>query len=107
MIIKSISTEIITIPLKTPFITALRKVTDVEFVRVSVVFEGDIVSYGEAPATKAVTGEDLESITKTIQENKKVFYENQQMKETNENGTEKESKKNKIQVLHRQNSSGS
>ncbi len=75
MIIKNISTEIIKIPLKTPFITALRKVTNVEFVRVKIACKNNILSYGEAPATKAITGEDLESIIKTIEESKKLFFE--------------------------------
>jgi len=75
MIVKNISTKIINIPLKTPFITALRKVENVEFVRVSIACENDIVSLGEAPATKAITGEDLESITKAIEKNKNLFYE--------------------------------
>ncbi len=74
MIIKDITTEIIKIPLKTPFITALRKVTDVEFVRVTIECEDGGISYGEAPATKAITGEDLKSIINTIEENKELFY---------------------------------
>ena len=75
MNIKNIRTEIIKIPLKTPFITALRKVEDVEFVRVSVECEDAKISYGEAPSTKAITGEDLESITKTIQKYKNLFFD--------------------------------
>jgi len=67
MKIKEISTEIKTIPLKTPFITALRQVEDVEFVRVKIVFDNGKFAYGEAPATKAITGEDLETIVYAIQ----------------------------------------
>ena len=64
--LKSISTTIQKIPLKTPFITALRRVENVEFVRVEVVCENGLTAFGEAPATKAITGEDLESITRSI-----------------------------------------
>ena len=56
------------IPLKTPFVTALRSVENVEFIRVKIEFEDGSIRYGEAPATKAVTGEDLESISRNIQE---------------------------------------
>ncbi len=74
MKIKEIDSEIRKIPLKTPFITALRRVENVEFVRVSVVCDDGRVSYGEAPATKAITGEDLESITKAIVSHRELFY---------------------------------
>ncbi len=75
MIIQNITTKIMKIPLKTPFITALRKVDNVEFIRLSIECENDIISYGEAPATKAITGEDLQSIIKAIEENKKLFLD--------------------------------
>jgi len=60
--ILNITTEIKTIPLKTPFITALRRVENIEFVRVRVVCDDGSLGIGEAPATKAITGEDIESI---------------------------------------------
>ena len=66
MIIKSINTQIKKIPLETPFVTALRRVENVEFVRVSVVLENGFIGVGEAPSTKAITGEDLQSITQAI-----------------------------------------
>ncbi len=66
MKIKSIKTELKHIALKTPFITALRRVDAIEFVRVSVICDDGSVSLGEAPATKAVTGEDIESIMVSI-----------------------------------------
>ena len=66
MKIKSITTEIKHIPLKTPFITALRRVENVEFVRVKVVCDNALSAFGEAPATVAITGEDLEIITNSI-----------------------------------------
>ncbi|MEA3374036.1 MAG: enolase C-terminal domain-like protein, partial [Campylobacterota bacterium] len=56
------------IPLKTPFITALRHVNAVEFVRVTLFAEEGLCGIGEAPPTKAITGEDQESITLTIRE---------------------------------------
>ena len=54
------------IALKTPFITALREVRDVEFIRVKILCDDGSFTYGEAPATKAVTGETLESIRENI-----------------------------------------
>ncbi len=53
------------IPLKTPFITALRSVENVEFVRVYL-YTQEFVGIGEAPATKAITGEDIENIMHSI-----------------------------------------
>ena len=62
MKIADISTEVREIALKTPFITALRRVDAVEFVRVTVTCDDGSVALGEAPATRAVTGEDIYSI---------------------------------------------
>ena len=67
MKITNITTEIIKLPLKTPFITALRRVENVEFVRVTLSCSNGFISQGEAPATMAITGEDLEIITNSIQ----------------------------------------
>ena len=53
------------IPLQTPFVTALRRVENVEFVRVSL-YTQEFVGIGEAPATKAITGEDIESIMNSV-----------------------------------------
>ncbi|MEA3370584.1 MAG: dipeptide epimerase, partial [Campylobacterota bacterium] len=61
------------IPLKTPFITALRRVENIEFVRVSVSCENGLVAFGEAPATKAITGEDIEMILDSIERVKELF----------------------------------
>ena len=66
MKIKSITTQIKYIPLKTPFITALRRVENVEFVSVKVQCDNGFIAFGEAPATMAITGEDLEIITNSI-----------------------------------------
>ena len=66
MKIQTITTKIKTIPLKTPFITALRRIENVEFVSVKVVCNNGFISFGEAPATMAITGEDLDIITNSI-----------------------------------------
>ena len=66
MKIISIKNEVKLIPLKTPFITALRRVENVEFVRVTLVCENGFVAIGEAPATKAITGEGIEEILESI-----------------------------------------
>ncbi len=67
MIIKNISTEVKYIPLKTPFITALRRVNTIEFIRVHIVCDQGEVGIGEAPATMAITGEDISIILESIQ----------------------------------------
>lgn len=66
MKIRSIKTELKLIPLKTPFITALRRVENVEFVRVILVSDNGLVGIGEAPATKAITNEDIYDIMGSI-----------------------------------------
>ncbi len=68
MKIKTITTQVKQIPLKTPFITALRRVDTIEFVRVTFACDdGSIIGLGEAPATMAITGEDIASILKSIE----------------------------------------
>ena len=66
--ILNITSEVHHIPLKTPFITALRRVETIEFVRVHVVCEDGSVAIGEAPATFAITGEDIPIILNSIAE---------------------------------------
>ena len=66
MIITGITLEVEKIPLRTPFITALRRVDDVENIRVTIHTNTPNIGYGAAPATKAITGEDLKTISKTI-----------------------------------------
>ena len=73
MKILSIETELKLIPLKTPFITALRRVENVEFVRVTLICENDFKAIGEAPATKAITGEGLEDILNSIEKVKSLL----------------------------------
>jgi len=71
--IAKITTEVKYIELKTPFKTALRETTHVEFVRVHVEDENGLVGIGEAPATKAITGEDIEIILNSINSVKDDF----------------------------------
>lgn len=64
--ISEITTEVKYIALKTPFITALRRVEDIEFVRVIVKCNDGSIGVGEAPATFAITGEDIKTILHSI-----------------------------------------
>ncbi len=66
MRIVQIETEVKRIELKTPFKTALREASHAEFVRVQVVDENEHTGIGEAPSTKAITGEDIEDILNSI-----------------------------------------
>ena len=50
------------IRLKTPFITALRRVDSAEFIVMELKTDNGFSALGSAPATKAITGETLESI---------------------------------------------
>jgi len=75
MKIGKIATEVKYIALKTPFITALRRVEQIEFVRVSVFCQNGLTAFGEAPATKAITGEDIEIIVNSIESVKELFYD--------------------------------
>ncbi|MEA1983156.1 MAG: dipeptide epimerase [Campylobacterota bacterium] len=65
--ISKITTKFKTIPLKNPFITALRRVENVEFVRVTITCDDGSIGIGEAPATMAITGEDIPIITQSIE----------------------------------------
>ena len=74
MKIINISTEIKYIPLKTPFITALRRVENIEFVRVEIECDNGFKAIGEAPATKAITGEGIEEILDSLVFIKEKLY---------------------------------
>ncbi len=78
MKIKAIETEIRYITLKTPFITALRRVENIEFVRVKVCCDNGLVAFGEAPQTKAITGEDIKGILQSIKSVEMFFLEKTQ-----------------------------
>ncbi|MCK9473216.1 dipeptide epimerase [Sulfurimonas sp.] len=73
MKITNITTQVKQIELKTPFKTALRETSHVEFVRVFVEDDAGNVGIGEAPATKAITGEDIEIILESVQSVKESF----------------------------------
>ncbi len=67
MTITSITTELKAIPLKKPFITALRRVDCVQSILVTLTTQSGITGFGEAPPTVAITGESSESIIHTIE----------------------------------------
>lgn len=75
MKISNITTQVKQIKLKTPFKTALRETSDVEFVRVYVEDENGHIGIGEAPATKAITGEGIEDILHSIESVKDSFLD--------------------------------
>jgi o-succinylbenzoate synthase len=54
--------------LKKPFVTNIRRVEAIEDVCLTLITDNKIVGYGEAPPTVAITGEDIETIRKTISE---------------------------------------
>jgi L-alanine-DL-glutamate epimerase-like enolase superfamily enzyme len=62
VILTDLTAGIIRIPLKTPFVTALRRVDAVESVRVTLTTAAGETGTGEAPPTRAITGEDCTSI---------------------------------------------
>jgi len=72
--ILKISTQVKHIPLKTPFITALRRVENIEFIRLYVECSDGSVGIGEAPATFAITGENIEIILESIASVKEGLY---------------------------------
>ncbi|MDD2651829.1 MAG: dipeptide epimerase [Sulfurimonas sp.] len=74
MKITKIITEVKHIELKTPFKTALRTAAHAEFVRVFVECENGLTGVGEAPATKAITGEGIEDILESIGSVKELFF---------------------------------
>jgi len=74
MKITNINTEIKYISLKTPFITALRRVENIEFVRVTIECDNGFKAIGEAPATKAITGEGIEEILDSLVLIKEKLY---------------------------------
>jgi L-alanine-DL-glutamate epimerase-like enolase superfamily enzyme len=67
VILTNLSAGIIRIPLRTPFITALRRVDTVESVRVTLTTASGQCGTGEAPPTRAITGEDCASILAALE----------------------------------------
>lgn len=64
--ITAITTSRHHIALKHPFVTALRRVESVAFVRVLIKTDTGLYGIGEAPPTVAITGEDMSSIESDI-----------------------------------------
>ncbi|MFJ8064413.1 mandelate racemase/muconate lactonizing enzyme family protein [Psychrobacillus sp. NPDC096426] len=68
MIIQSIETFDVAIPLTKPFKTALRTVTTAYSVYVKITSSEGVIGYGEAPPTHVITGESMASIRYAINE---------------------------------------
>ncbi|MDR1638480.1 MAG: dipeptide epimerase [Clostridiales bacterium] len=66
MRITNITAQIRSTPLKTPFKTALRAVSEVKDVYVTVETNSGIIGFGEAAPTAAITGETIPSIMSAI-----------------------------------------
>ena len=73
MKIKKIIPFVKHIELKTPFKTALRETSLVEYVQLHVEDENGFIGVGEAPATKAITNEDIDDILNSIENVKGKF----------------------------------
>ena len=67
MKIKNIYTSILNAPLKTPFITSLRRVDTLEDLVVMIECDDGSVGYGEGAPTPVITGETLGSMIATIE----------------------------------------
>ena len=68
MKITSVRLGRISVPLRTPFKTALRSVSSVEDVIVEIHADCGAVGYGEAPPTGAITGDTTGAIIGAIQD---------------------------------------
>lgn len=68
MLIQSIETFDVAVPLTKPFKTALRTVTTAYSVYVKVTTSEGLIGYGEAPPTHVITGESMDSIRYAINE---------------------------------------
>ncbi len=58
----------ITAKLKKPFVTNIRRVEAIEDVCLTLIADDGTLGYGEAPPTVAITGEDIETIERSIKE---------------------------------------
>ncbi|WP_163102093.1 mandelate racemase/muconate lactonizing enzyme family protein [Peribacillus alkalitolerans] len=67
MIITSIETYKVAVPLTKPFKTALRTVETAEAVVVKVICDNGITGWGEAPPTHVITGDSLNSVEYAVQ----------------------------------------
>jgi len=68
MRIERVDVGIVEVPLRTPFVTALRTVENLRDVIVRVRGDDGQVAFGEAPPTAAITGETEESIVAALEE---------------------------------------
>lgn len=68
MKITQIRTGLLSVPLRTPFKTALRTVTHVNDVIVEIHTNTGCVGYGEAPSTGVITGDTRGSVRGAIEE---------------------------------------
>ena len=68
MLIQSIETKSVAIPLTKPFKTALRTVHTANAVYVKITGDNGFVGWGEAPPTHVITGDSMGSITYAIEQ---------------------------------------
>jgi len=73
MKIIKIQTQILQTPLKTPFKTALRTVTHLQDLIVTIQTQNGLIGYGEGAPTPVITGETLQSIQGAIQTMEKLL----------------------------------
>ncbi|MGH8793540.1 MAG: dipeptide epimerase, partial [Stackebrandtia sp.] len=66
MPVREVSAEVVTSALHTPFVTALRRTTQVETVLVRVVDSDGAAGRGEGPQTWRITGESLASVAACV-----------------------------------------
>ena len=67
MRIADFSLTTVQIPLRTPFVTALRRVEAAVAIRLTVTDDTGQVGVGEAPPTEAITGESMADIARTLE----------------------------------------
>jgi o-succinylbenzoate synthase len=75
MKIKDIKTQILKAPLKTPFKTALRTVTHLEDLVVTIHTGSGLIGYGEGASTAVITGETLASMQGAIEHIKPMLID--------------------------------
>jgi o-succinylbenzoate synthase len=75
MKIKNIKTQTLKAPLKTPFKTALRTVTHLEDLVVTIHTDNELIGYGEGASTAVITGETLTSMRGAIKHIKPMLID--------------------------------
>jgi len=71
--ILDIKTKIVKAPLKTPFKTALRTVTDLEDLVIIIYADNNLIGYGEGASTAVITGETIISMQGAIEHIKPII----------------------------------